>query len=93
MNDELEALLIEAKEWLSGLAEGQNRNAYDFNLPLCNPVVAARAGFVSYVQHGYDIGGRSLAYMNFANEIKIVHPDGSVAFYTHLMQGSAKVKE
>jgi len=59
----------------------------DFLLPMGTPVLAARSGVVRRSIDQYRDSGRRI------NHIYIVHEDGTTAFYAHLMEASALVKE
>ena len=61
----------------------------DFDLPMGSRLVAARPGVAIEVVDGFDDGGASLDQNNF---ILIQHGDGSVAFYSHVRQGSARIQ-
>jgi len=67
-----------------------NQLAYDIEMPLDSPVLAARAGVVIEV---FDTHLDSNEYDRVANDIRILHDDGTVAFYAHLRQHSARVRE
>lgn len=59
--------------------------AWDFRRGCGTPVLAAAAGRVTSVIDSFDgIGGPN-------NEVEVEHPDGSVASYLHIKQGSARV--
>ncbi len=66
--------------------------AVDFDIPMGTPVHAARTGIVMEVIDQYaDTGGVRKSDMEHANVIRILHEDGSMAVYGHLMQDSAVV--
>jgi len=67
-----------------------NQLAYDFEMPFESPVLAAHAGTVVEV---YDTHLDSDGYDQQFNYIYIRHDDGSAAFYAHLRQHSALVRE
>jgi len=67
-----------------------NQLAYDFEMPLGAPVLAARAGTVVKV---FDAHLDSDKYDSQFNYIFIRHDDGTAAFYAHLRQHSAVVRE
>ena len=71
---------------------GPQRYAFDFRMPVGDPVVAARAGRVAFVLDGYDRGGPVKTLMAKANTVIVLHDDGSFAVYGHLSPGIA-VKE
>jgi murein DD-endopeptidase MepM/ murein hydrolase activator NlpD len=68
---------------------GRHRYAFDFRMPVGEPVVAARAGEVVEVVDEYDRGGPSKALMGKANVVLVLHDDGSFASYVHLSKGAA----
>jgi murein DD-endopeptidase MepM/ murein hydrolase activator NlpD len=66
--------------------------AVDFDIPLGTPVIAARTGIVMEVIDEYpDTGSTRKSDMEHANIIRILHEDGTMAVYGHLMQHSAMV--
>jgi murein DD-endopeptidase MepM/ murein hydrolase activator NlpD len=67
-----------------------NQLAYDFEMPLGSPVLAARAGTVVHV---FDTHLDSDEYDSEFNCMFIRHDDGTAAFYAHLRQHSALVRE
>lgn len=70
-----------------------NAYALDFALLLGTPVLTARAGRVMEVVDGFpDDGGARTADRDKANLVRILHEDGSMAVYAHLMQDSITVK-
>ncbi len=78
-----------------GLASHQdplNEYAVDFDIPFGTPVVAARSGVVMEVIDEFpDSGKKSQSALDHANVIRILHEDGSMAVYAHLLQNSALV--
>jgi len=69
-----------------------NEYAVDFDIPMGTPVHAARTGIVMEVIDEYpDTGGVGKSDLEHANIIRILHEDGSMAIYGHLMQHSAVV--
>lgn len=70
-----------------------NAYAVDFALLLGTPVRAARAGVVMEIIDGYpDQGGQRRSDLDNANLVRILHEDGSMALYGHLLQNSVAVK-
>lgn len=61
--------------------------AYDFELPVGTPVVAARAGEVARVVDGFEEGGPQQGMTLKSNTVVVLHDDGSYAIYTHLKSG------
>ena len=66
--------------------------AVDFGLLTGDPVHAARAGRVIDVQEDSNQGGVGEEFRELANDIVILHADGTVAAYSHLQFGGAAVK-
>ncbi len=61
----------------------QSKYAIDFKIPIGDTIVAARNGYVVRVlSHFTERGGKS--YRDKANQIVIVHDDGTFAYYVHL---------
>src|SRR5262245_36439730 len=58
--------------------------AFDFVMPVGTPVLAARAGTVARVTHGYTEGGLRDALKHRANVVFVLHTDGTFAEYVHL---------
>ena len=69
-----------------------NRNAIDVSMPEGTPIVAARAGTVIEVTEGFSEGGKDQSFVNKANIVRVVHDDGTLAEYVHLMQGGSAVR-
>ncbi len=67
--------------------------AYDFQMPLGTPVVAARDGIVALIKTDSSVGGADKSYIDKANFISVYHQDGSIANYFHLGKNGAAVKE
>ena len=57
--------------------------AYDFTIPIGDSVIASRQGVVREIREDSPDDGQGYGQHNF---IYIEHPDGSLAFYAHLMQ-------
>ncbi|MBP6534440.1 MAG: M23 family metallopeptidase [Arenimonas sp.] len=69
-----------------------NEYAVDFDVTLGTPVLAARTGVVMEVIDDFpDDGQARKSNLEQANIIRILHEDGSMAVYGHLLQGSAVV--
>lgn len=76
-------------------SHGDILNAYavDFALLLGTPVKAARAGVVmEIVDEHPDQGGLRRSDLDNANIVRVLHEDGSMAVYGHLLQHSVVVK-
>lgn len=67
-----------------------NQLAYDFLIPVGDPVIAARAGVVRLVTEHFADTDTNRAH---TNQMFIVHSDGTTAFYAHLMQNSVLPEE
>jgi len=71
----------------------QNYYAVDIVMPVGTPVVAARDGVVMTVDNDFFGAGLDMArYGDRANNIRIVHSDGTMAVYAHLELESARVQ-
>jgi len=65
--------------------DAQTRHAVDFALPEGTPVLAAREGVVLQLESGFAGTGLDRErYATRANQVRILHPDGSMAVYAHL---------
>jgi murein DD-endopeptidase MepM/ murein hydrolase activator NlpD len=69
----------------------QNQYAVDIAMPVGTPVYAARSGIVLEVDDDFYRSGTNKAYSSEANNIKILHDDGSMAIYAHLELEKAQV--
>ncbi|HEV2606561.1 MAG TPA: M23 family metallopeptidase [Xanthomonadaceae bacterium] len=70
----------------------QNYFAVDIAMPEGTPVLAARDGVVMTVDNDFYGAGLDMAkYGDRANNIRIVHSDGTTAVYAHLQLESARV--
>ena len=77
------------------VSHGDALNAYavDFALLMGTPVRAARSGVVMEVIDGHpDQGGQRRSDLDNANLVRLLHEDGSMAVYGHLLQHSIGVK-
>jgi murein DD-endopeptidase MepM/ murein hydrolase activator NlpD len=71
----------------------QNYYAVDIVMPEGTPVLAARDGVVMTVDNDFFGAGLDMArYGDRANNIRIVHSDGTMAVYAHLELESARVQ-
>jgi len=62
-----------------------SRYAVDLSVPEGTPVLAARAGTVVFLESRYFESGMDRAkYLDRANQVRILHDDGSMASYGHL---------
>jgi murein DD-endopeptidase MepM/ murein hydrolase activator NlpD len=65
------------------------RHALDFAVPEGTPVLAARAGIVVFLENRYFESGLDVEkYQQRANQVRILHDDGSMATYAHLFPAS-----
>ncbi|MVW73926.1 peptidoglycan DD-metalloendopeptidase family protein [Pseudomonas xionganensis] len=67
----------------------KGRYAMDIAMPEGTPIVAARAGMVVKTENNQSGRGNNPA----GNFVRILHDDGTMGVYLHLMQGSVKVRE
>ena len=65
--------------------------AWDFPMPLRTPVCAARGGMVEVVDE-FDEGGHDVKFRSMANRILILHADGTIGAYVHLLRGGMRAK-
>jgi len=78
--------------------KGNSRYAYDFAMPINSDVTAARGGIVIRTDSSWPDHNRRgpRAYRrtsnNAGNLVSILHDDGTVGSYLHLMQGGVLVK-
>lgn len=71
----------------------RSRYAVDFKMPVGTPIVCARNGTVVAVEQEFVWGGNDRDYYGKkGNGIRILHEDGTMAFYGHLKRGSAVVE-
>lgn len=71
----------------------QNQYAIDIVVPEGTPVLAARAGVVMQVESSFDkAGSNRTRYAERANLVRIIHDDGTMALYAHLMENGVYVK-
>jgi murein DD-endopeptidase MepM/ murein hydrolase activator NlpD len=66
---------------------GPHRFAFDFEMPLGTPVLAARPGVVFQVLDGYGPGSRTERALERGNAVTVRHDDGTLALYGHLHKG------
>jgi murein DD-endopeptidase MepM/ murein hydrolase activator NlpD len=73
--------------------EALNAYAVDFALLMGTPVRAARTGVVMEIIDDHpDQGSQQHSALDHANLVRILHADGSMAVYGHLLQDSVTVK-
>ncbi|WP_371231804.1 peptidoglycan DD-metalloendopeptidase family protein [Pseudomonas sp. QE6] len=91
-----------ALPWVGGpfrLTQGANgryshftpkgRYAMDIAMPVGTPIVAARGGMVVKIENSQDGRGKNPS----GNFVRILHDDGTMGVYLHLMRGSVLVHE
>jgi murein DD-endopeptidase MepM/ murein hydrolase activator NlpD len=71
--------------------EKASQYAVDLSMPEGSPVFAARDGIVMSVDNDFYKNGTDKELLSRANGIRIVHDDGSMAFYGHLALEKAQV--
>ncbi len=70
-----------------------SRYAVDIMMPEGTPIAAARDGVVMSVENDYAGSGLDMdQYGDRANNVRIVHGDGTMAVYAHLQLESARVQ-
>ncbi len=67
--------------------QGLNRFAFDFEMPIGTPVLAARDGIVLRVVDGFPPGAFRERYRYRSNGVFVLHPDGTIGDYGHLSAG------
>lgn len=67
----------------------KGRYAMDIAMPVGTPIIAARAGTVVKVENSQSGRGSNPS----GNFVRILHDDGTMGVYLHLMQGSVVVQE
>ena len=72
--------------------QGAVRYSVDFNMPEGTAVFAARNGLVIHVVQDNNEGGATRDFVELANNITIMHEDGSFADYSHLQRNGARVR-
>lgn len=71
----------------------ESKHAIDFPLPVGTPVLAARAGKVSFVKSDSDKWGDNPKFAKDANVVAIDHGDGTYVEYIHFGKEKIIVKE
>ena len=70
-----------------------NRYAVDLIVAEGTPVLAARDGVVMQAVSAFREGGAEDGLKDRANQIRVLHEDGSMALYAHLQEGQVFVRE
>jgi len=92
---------LEGRSFVIGQAPGgrmvthlsaASREAVDIPMPEGTPILAARDGVVFMTVADNDAGGADEAYRSKANVVRILHSDGTVGNYVHLMHAGVAVK-
>jgi len=65
--------------------------AVDIPMPEGTPVLAAREGVVFQTETGQIAGGKDPELISKANDVRILHPDGTIGLYAHLAYGGVQV--
>ena len=68
----------------------RGRYAIDIAMPEGTPIIASRPGTVVKVENDQQQGRSANPSGNF---VRVLHDDGTMSVYLHLMQGSVKVRE
>lgn len=68
-----------------------SRFAVDIPMPEGTPILAAREGTVIHTEAGQTYGAQVPDMLDKANEIRILHLDGTLATYAHLAHGGVYV--
>lgn len=65
--------------------------AVDIPMPQGTPILAARDGVVIYTEANQIYGGTTPDLLSKANELRILHIDGTIGVYAHLAHGGVYV--
>lgn len=71
--------------------DAQNRYAVDIAMPVGTPILAARGGIILEVENDFYESGMTQSNLSRANNVRILHDDGSIAVYAHLQLETAQV--
>ncbi len=69
----------------------RGRLGLDFKMKNGSPITAAREGIVVKVEGSFSRGGVNKKYYRKANQVVILHNDGSQAYYGHIQQNGVLV--
>ncbi len=69
----------------------RGRLSLDFKMKRGSLITAARDGVVARVEQSFSGGGMHKKYLRKANQVVILHSDGSQAYYGHLQQNGVSV--
>ena len=70
-----------------------SREAVDVPMPEGTPILAARAGIVFQTVSDNDAGGSDESFRSKANVVRVLHNDGTIGNYVHLMHEGVAVKQ
>lgn len=73
-------------------SEPPNQYAVDIVMPIGTPILAARGGRIMDMEQGFHGGGKQKRYLARANQVRILHDDGTMAVYAHLQPNSVRVR-
>ena len=71
----------------------ESQYALDWDMPEGTPILAVREGIVIAVEDRETASGLIPAYLSKANSVRILHDDGTIASYAHLVKDGARVEE
>ena len=74
-------------------SEPPNQYAVDIVMPIGTPILAARAGRVMDMEDNFHGAAQEKRYLSRANQIRILHDDGTMAVYAHLQPRSIRVRK
>lgn len=83
---------IKVQQGYFGKYTHKNEKALDFDLPEGTEVLAAREGIVIAITQHNKIYCPSEKCLDYNNYVNILHPDGTIANYSHLKQFSVNPK-
>jgi hypothetical protein len=69
-----------------------NLYAWDYQVGVGTPIVAARSGVVTKVSTSSNIGGFDKRFFKDANSITVSHTDGTTSLYLHLSKNTTLVR-
>jgi hypothetical protein len=72
--------------------QGLLKHCIDFIIPQGTPIVAARDGMVCKVVQHFTEHGKDSSFADKANVIMILHSDGTMSNYSHLIPNGARVR-
>lgn len=71
----------------------ENSYAVDIVMPVGTDVLAVRDGIVMDVEDDYNAGGTDLEkFLDKANQVRLLHDDGTMSVYAHLELASVRVR-